>query len=93
MRVDQIIAVLLLCTFCAGVGWMAGRYDREPLRRRFRHLKRGTSYQTYSEHVMVQASGPVVEGDVLVVYRAEKDGTDWARPASEFFDGRFEELP
>jgi hypothetical protein len=36
----------------------------------------------------------VLEADLseVVVYRAHKDGTVWVRPASEFYDGRFENV-
>lgn len=91
MRVYQLMLVLLMCCLCAGLGWMAGR-SHEPPRRRYRHLKRGSTYQVVSELAKVQASRPIVEGDHIVVYRAEMDGTDWARPVGEFCDGRFEEL-
>jgi hypothetical protein len=58
---------------------------------RWKHLKRGTEYVDIGE-AEVQCSQPINEGDKLVVYLAEEDGKLWARPASEFFDGRYEQL-
>lgn len=53
------------------------------------HVKRGTSYHIVG-HAKVQASKPIVEDDELVVYRSIHDRAHcWARPVSEFYDGRF----
>lgn len=56
----------------------------------WKHKKRGTAYVEIAR-AEVQASGPIKEGDVLVVYRGE-DGKTWCRPVSEFEDGRFEKV-
>ena len=56
--------------------------------RRFRHLKRGTSYIEIGCGE-VQSDRPIHEGDVLVVYIGE-DGKIWLRPEGEFDDGRFQ---
>lgn len=37
----------------------------------------------------LQAACSIVEGTVLVIYRADVDGSFWARPRDEFLDGRF----
>ncbi|NTF17012.1 hypothetical protein G6L37_01035 [Agrobacterium rubi] len=58
--------------------------------RRMRHLTRGSSYDVISEAANVQASRPIVEGDLVAVYVAD-DETTWVRLVSEFNDGRFEE--
>lgn len=53
----------------------------------WQHVKRGTTYDVIG-NAEVQATSPVREGDVVVVYRG-KDGKFWARPEPEFVDGRF----
>ena len=55
---------------------------------RYRHVERGTSYE-----VLSVGEDENNRGTQLVVYRGEDDGKIWIRPASQFFDGRFEELP
>lgn len=58
--------------------------------RRYRHLKRGSTY-TVVDDGELQTSRPLVEGDIIRAYRSE-DGRLWLRPADEFLDGRFEEI-
>lgn len=58
--------------------------------RRFRHVKRGTSYVEIAR-ADLQASSPLFEPERLVVYRSLDDGKVYCRPASEFDDGRFVE--
>lgn len=62
-------------------------------RPRWRHRKRGTTY-TQIGIARLQVSGSVLpaEGDLLVIYRADHDGTLWARDSREFSDGRFEAI-
>lgn len=55
----------------------------------FRHKKRLTTYNIIGD-AELQCSSPVEEGDKLIVYRCKETGKLWARPQSEFFDGRFE---
>ena len=59
---------------------------------RWRHKKRGTTYEEIGRAELQIAAGAVFEGDTLVVYRGE-DGKLWARGEREFEDGRFERLP
>lgn len=59
--------------------------------RRYRHLKRGSVVSVHGEYKL-QASRPVTEGTMLVAYSHEAEGTNWVRPVSEFYDGRFEGL-
>lgn len=56
----------------------------------WRHRKRGSVYQEIGR-AQLQSSEPITEGSVVVVYRAA-DGRLWARPATEFDDGRFEKM-
>jgi hypothetical protein len=69
---------------------------------RVRHVKRGFEYEIVGE-VEAQVAvgqfdatgGPMYalhDGDVLIVYRALKDGKLWARLKDEFRDGRFETI-
>lgn len=55
---------------------------------RVRHLKRGTEYEVIGT-ARLQSAKPVRDMDPVVVYRADKDGTLWARAEGEFCDGRF----
>lgn len=57
---------------------------------KFRHLKRGTTY-TVVGLATLQTQAPAGDEAELVIY-VSQDGTLWARPSSEFLDGRFEEL-
>ncbi|WP_029606390.1 hypothetical protein [Kozakia baliensis] len=57
----------------------------------YRHKKRGTTY-TIIDKGKLQIEGPADMAEV-VTYRDVDSGEVWTRPASEFFDGRFEVLP
>lgn len=57
---------------------------------RYRHKKHGTTYQVLHFATMQ------IEGDLdnicVVVYQGEQNSAIYARPYTEFFDGRFEEI-
>lgn len=78
MKADQIIAAL---SAAGGREW----------RPTHRHVKRGTVYKLVSSAVL-QTEKPVGDNKFLALYQGE-DGLYWVRPADEFTDGRFEELP
>lgn len=66
--------------------------------RRVRHKKRGTTYRVLHGAVMQSSHwhdalfrGPS-DGRTVVVYQSESDGSVWVRPATEFEDGRFENI-
>jgi hypothetical protein len=59
-------------------------------RKLWRHLKRQTVYKEIGR-ATVQSEDLIREGDLLTVYCGD-DGRMWARPTSEFEDGRFERL-
>jgi hypothetical protein len=59
--------------------------------RRFRHLKRGSTY-TVVGRAELQSAVPIAEGAELTIYRCEGDDRLWARPTAEFTDGRFVEI-
>lgn len=56
---------------------------------RWRHVKRGSEYDLLGI-AQVQASTPIVEPQMVAVYRSVREGELWVRPADEFTDGRFE---
>lgn len=61
--------------------------------RRWRHKKRDSYYSEVCRGALQIASGHVfTEGDMLVAYRAEADGSVYFRLVPEFEDGCFEEL-
>lgn len=73
------------------VGYLAGKALRaatQQLLPRYQHLKRGGTYEVISV-----GENENNRGENLVVYRGEDDGRIWVRPAAQFFDGRFIELP
>lgn len=73
------------------VGYLAGKALRAAIGEslpRYKHLKRGTTYEVVSV-----GEDENNRGRSLVVYRGEDDGKIWVRPAEQFFDGRFVELP
>jgi hypothetical protein len=73
------------------VGYLAGKAlaaTKGEALPRYRHVKYGTTYE-----VIAVVENENNRGQSIVVYRGESDGKRWARPAEQFFDGRFEELP
>ena len=54
-----------------------------------RHKKRGTTYEVIGE-ADLQTERPISDYEVLTVYKGP-DGRLWARPSTEFEDGRFED--
>lgn len=67
----------------------SGTHDLRSIGKRWRHKKRGTTYRI-AEPVTIQCETPIRDAEVLVAYRADADGTLWARRPDEFYDGRFE---
>lgn len=59
--------------------------------RRYRHKKRGTTYELIGGAVL-QKSSLLRDEDPMAVYRSEDDGRLWVRSYNEFYDGRFEEI-
>ena len=60
--------------------------------KRWRHLKRGTTYEEIGRARLQASTCLPDEGDVLIIYRGD-DGKLWAREENEFLDGRFERVP
>ncbi|GAN86393.1 DUF1653 domain-containing protein [Komagataeibacter intermedius] len=56
----------------------------------YRHKKRGGLYIVHGRATL-QVDGPHDMAE-CVIYSSTADGRVWVRPASEFFDGRFEEV-
>ena len=63
-----------------------------PIPRRWRHVKRGTTYRVLFEAAKASSVMAEIDDMTMVVYQGEADGLVWVRPAMEFFDGRFEAL-
>lgn len=57
----------------------------------YRHVKRGSVYSVFGRFE-VQATTAVIEGDIMIAYRNDVNGTKWVRPETEFNDGRFVRL-
>lgn len=61
---------------------------------RWRHLDRKTTYWIVGVAIVQARPGPTLdEGIDLMIYRSFGSGRLWARPVSEFLDGRFEPAP
>jgi hypothetical protein len=61
---------------------------------KWRHNKRGTTYQVIGEATVQAAPAfPLSDDAVVIIYRADIDGTLWVRAKSEFLDGRFAPIP
>jgi len=59
---------------------------------RVKHLKRGSTYRLTGV-AELQSSLPIAEGEKLCIYVSETESKAYARPTSEFTDGRFVEIP
>jgi hypothetical protein len=64
---------------------------------KWRHKKRGTTYEIISDVVSLQcASAPEFEDmfaeDYWTAYRNVETGATYVRPTAEFLDGRFEKI-
>lgn len=73
------------------------RADSCPVGSRWRHKKRGTTYEVVSDAASLPCSAApefesLFDDDYFVVYRSEETGAFYLRPAPEFLDGRFERL-
>jgi hypothetical protein len=64
--------------------------DPKPTGAKWRHARRGTTYEVVGEGRFQADSGKYDDGTV-VIYRGD-DGQVWVRPWVEFMDGRFERL-
>jgi hypothetical protein len=58
---------------------------------RWKHCK-GSEYLVHARAIL-QADDAHLDGSVVIFYVNTKDGSVWARPLSEFLDGRFEFVP
>ncbi len=60
---------------------------------RIRHIKRGTTYEIIASGPLQWSAQRDLEGEIMIVYRSEKDGAVWIRPMDEIYDPtRFEFL-
>lgn len=63
----------------------------------WRHKKRGTVYEIFTDSASLQCSVAedferMFEDDSWTVYRNIETGHVWVRPTEEFLDGRFERI-
>ena len=68
------------------MAWDATDPDLVAVHAKHRPVPMGSRTRT----ARMQCSDPVASGTAMTVYEAESDGELWARPATEFVDGRFE---
>lgn len=59
---------------------------------RWRHRKRGSVYEIVAAQALVQTEAPLLDNEIVTVYRDVKTGVYAVRPPEEFMDGRFEKL-
>jgi hypothetical protein len=63
---------------------------------RWRHVKSGTEYEVIGAGKMQAFNWHDTAGTIdmreVVIYRSLDDGSLWARPIDEFYDGRFEQV-
>jgi hypothetical protein len=72
-------------------GLVHGAFALQLASRRWRHLNRGSSYAEVGR-ATAQSAIPIVEGETVVVYVADVDGSMHVRKDTEFEDGRFVEI-
>lgn len=66
---------------------------RSKTSRRWRHVERGSEYEEVGRGLAQCSTGPINEGDVVVIYQSTtSDQGPWVRREVEFEDGRFEEI-
>lgn len=90
----QVADLLHLCRLNLG---NFDRRDRQTLehvmfslqgkQRRFEHVKTKGVYIYFGDHLRES------DCEVMALYQSVTDRQTWSRPRSEFFDGRFKELP
>ncbi|WP_349295236.1 hypothetical protein ABEB22_18310 (plasmid) [Thioclava sp. 'Guangxiensis'] len=68
---------------------MAQVAERAPQGSRWQHLKSGAEYSVFGHCFLEANAGPAI----LYALSAEGEHPLWARPASEFLDGRFVRCP
>lgn len=61
---------------------------------RYRHLRRGTTYEVLTDHAHLNASDPrlLADGELMMIYVDVDSGRVCLRHPDEFLDGRFERL-
>ena len=76
--------VRALCNWLDGAHVRLGGEGHPP---QYRHTKSGRRYLLICEDARLEKDLTPV-----VIYEGMRNGEIWVRPASEFFDGRFEEV-
>lgn len=88
---DPASGLLLLGISAMALGiWVWGLWLSSP--ERWRHRKRGSTYTIVDAQGIVQTGTPLVDYDMVVIYKDEKTEWYYVRSPKEFMDGRFEKL-
>jgi hypothetical protein len=92
---DGSVVLLALLAKGADVGQVPAHHAETEgllMTTRYRHKVRGSTYRVLHQAAKASSIIAALDGMPMVVYLCEADGVVWVRPATEFFDGRFEQI-
>lgn len=89
---DEVIGRTLARKMAKDKVWMLEGYvlRNSLMKQTAFHKKRGSTYVVEENWAELQTAAPIPEGTMLAVYRDIETGKLYARPETEFRDGRFE---